>query len=122
MDNDSASSGFSIWIDADACPREVRDLAWRNALGRRIRTVFVANSFLWLPDSEYLVFELVPPGADKADDHIVEKAGPLDLAVTGDIPLAARLVERGIMVLSPRGEEMTQANIGERLAMRNLMD
>ena len=113
---------FTIWVDADACPRETQDLLLRNAARRDIPTVFVANSWRNLPDLPTVSFRLVAQGADKADDHIVESAGDLDLAVTGDIPLAARLVEKDIAVLNPRGEEMTPANIGERLAMRNLME
>lgn len=113
---------FTIWVDADACPRDLRDLLLRNAVNRRIPTTFVANTYMSLPESEHIRFELVPAGADKADDYIVEKSGDDDLAVTGDIPLADRLVRRDIMVLDTRGEEMTSANIGERLAMRNLME
>ncbi len=85
-------------------------------------TVFVANTPLYLPPHPTLTFQPVPPGPDKADDFIVENANYDDIAITGDIPLAARLVEREISVLNPRGEEWTEDNIGERLAMRNLMD
>lgn len=113
---------FSMWVDADACPREIRELILRTAIRRRIPTTFVSNSYLNLLDSEFVTFHLVPPGFDKADDHIVETAGERDLAVTGDIPLAARLVERGLAVLNTRGEELDSSNIGERLAMRNLME
>lgn len=121
-DDASGDAGFVIWVDADACPREAQDLLMRTAVRLGIVTVFVANSHRTLPDFPVIRFQLVPAGADKADDHIVERAGDLDLAVTGDIPLAARLVEKGIAVLNPRGDEMTPANIGERLAMRNLME
>lgn len=113
---------FSIWIDADACPGEIREMVLRTAIRRRIPTTFVSNSYLNLIDSEFVSFHLVPPGFDKADDHIAETADTLDLAVTGDIPLAARLIERGIAVLNTRGEEFNASNIGERLAVRNLME
>ena len=116
-----SDSAFTVWVDADACPRDAQDLLLRSAARRRVRTVFVANTHLALPELPCVSFQLVPHGADKADDHIVQKTGDLDMAVTSDIPLAARLVEKGIAVLSPRGEELTSANIGERLAMRNLM-
>lgn len=122
MPENDDETAFKVWVDADACPRDVQDLLLRNAVKRRIPTVFVANTYFSLPELPCVSFQLVPRGADKADDHIVETAGDLDVAVTGDIPLAARLVERNIAVLSPRGEEMTSANIGERLAMRNLME
>ncbi len=120
--SDERPCGFTVWVDADACPRDVQDLLLRNAARRGVPTVFVANSHRSLPELPCVSFQLVPSGADKADDFIVEKAGRLDVAVTGDIPLAARLVEKGIAVLGTRGEEMTSANIGERLAMRNLME
>jgi uncharacterized protein YaiI (UPF0178 family) len=118
----TATPRFTVWIDADACPREVRDLVLRTAVRRDITAVFVANAFLALPRHDRIAFQLVPPGSDKADDHIVNKAGPLDLAVTADIPLASRLVEKGLTVIGTRGEEYTLENIGERLAFRDLMD
>lgn len=113
---------FTLWVDADACPRGVRDLLELTALRRRVRAVFVANTFMRVHPSEFISFELVSQGADKADDYIVEHASGADIAVTADIPLAARLVENAIFVLDPRGEEMTAATIGERLAMRNLLE
>ncbi|MDR1520246.1 MAG: YaiI/YqxD family protein [Planctomycetota bacterium] len=119
---ESSPAGFTIWIDADACPREARELAIASAVRRRIHVVFVANAWQRLPESEFISFRLAPVGADKADDLIVENAGGSDLAVTGDIPLAFRLVAKNLLVLDPRGDEITDANIGERLAMRNLMD
>lgn len=116
------AAAFVIWVDADACPREVRDLLELTAVRRKVRTIFVANSYMSTFASDYIGFELVAKGADKADDYIVEQASGCDMAITGDIPLAARLVENDIYVLNPRGEEMTAATIGERLAMRNLME
>lgn len=123
-DNDASPqpAGFTIWVDADACPREVRDLIMRVAVRRGAKALFVANSYMSFPDSPHIGFNLVPSGFDKADDHIVEHSNPLDLAVTGDIPLASRLIAKKMLVLNTRGEEWTEANIGERLAMRNLME
>jgi uncharacterized protein YaiI (UPF0178 family) len=89
---------------------------------RDISIVFVANASLALPRHDRIALQLVPSGSDKADDHIADKAGQNDLAVTADIPLASRLVEKGLTVIGPRGEEYTSENIGERLAMRDLMD
>lgn len=122
MSTNENKTAFTIWVDADACPRDIRDLLLRNAVRRRIPTILVANTYISLPASEYIGFDLVPHGSDKADDHIVERATGRDIAVTGDIPLAARLIERGIFVLDTRGEECTPATIGERLAMRNLLE
>ncbi len=120
MNADSAA--LTLWIDADACPREIRDLLVRTATRRRIKSVFVANSYVSVPGGEFVSFQLVAGGFNEADDYIVDHADLRDLAVTGDIPLASRLIERGVMVLNTRGEEWTAANIGERLAMRNLME
>lgn len=118
----SPAPAFTLWIDADACPRDLRDIVELAALRRKIQTVFVANSYMRLHPSEYIVFRQVPKGGDKADDHIVEHAAPNDIAVTGDIPLAARLIEKNVLVINTRGEEITPALIGERLAMRNLVE
>lgn len=119
----AASGGDpTIWVDADACPRAARELVMRAAVRLKVPAVFVANAGMRLPDSPLLSFRLVPPGADKADDHIAAAAAPGDLAVTDDIPLASRLVATQVMVVNSRGEELTTATIGERLAMRDLMD
>lgn len=121
-EQERVAAAFTIWIDADACPREVRDLLLRAAVRRSIDTVLVANSYMSVPQLDRVTFRLVPGDFNAADDYIVEHAETRDLAVTGDIPLASRLIERGILVLNTRGEEWTAANIGERLAMRNLME
>lgn len=117
-----AQAQFTVWVDADACPRSLRDLLELAALRRRVLTIFVANTWMQVHDSPYIAFELVSAGPDVADDHMVEHARAGDLAVTADIPLAARLVEKDVLVVNTRGEEISSANIGERLAMRNLMD
>ncbi len=122
LDEQSRHSGFIIWVDGDACPGQARELLWRTAVRRHVGTVFVANTPLYLPPYPELSFQLVPSGPDMADDYIVEHSSRDDIVVTGDIPLAARLVERSVCVLNPRGEEWNEANIGERLAMRNLME
>lgn len=119
---EKGNAQFTIWVDADACPRELRDTIELAALRRRVLTVFVANSYMHIHPSEFIVFQLVEKGGDKADDYIVEHAAKGDLAITGDIPLAARLVENHVSVINTRGEEISSANIGERLAMRNLME
>lgn len=122
MEESAVSPVFTVWVDADACPREARDLIELSALRRRCRAVFVANSYLRLHPSEYIEFRQVAHGGDKADDYIVDHAQPRDLAITGDIPLAARLIEKAVSVLNPRGEELDAANIGEKIATRNLME
>ncbi len=107
-----------IYVDADACPvkEEILKVAGRHGL----ETVFVANSGL-RPSREPLVRNIVVSGAfDAADDWIVENANPGDVAITADIPLAARLVAKGVVTLSHKGQIHTEASIGMTSAMRNL--
>lgn len=112
-----------IWIDADAAPREVKELVYRAAKRLALPAVLVANQRLQLPPGNPQVSAVwVDGGADVADRHIAEHAEPGDLVVTQDIPLAAQLVPRGIAVLDPRGDEHTMETIGERLSVRNFME
>jgi uncharacterized protein YaiI (UPF0178 family) len=112
---------MQIWIDADACPVAVRDVAIRAALRLRISIVFVANKQLILPQSEFVKLVTVEAGADMADKFIQENAQGADLVVTQDIPLAHALVSKGIVVINPRGEVYTEHNIGSRISMRDLL-
>lgn len=112
---------MKIWIDADACPRAVKEIIYRAAAKRQIATVVVANSNLQVPRSPFVSAVRVGAGPDEADRYIEEKADPRDLAITADIPLAAALVKRGLLVIDPRGEQYSEENIGERLSVRNLM-
>lgn len=118
----SVRGRFRVWIDADACPKGAKELVMRMAFRRNIGVTFVANSYMRLPTSDLLELKLVDQGPDKADDYIVETAERADIVVTGDIPLAARLVKLSILTLNPRGEEYSDSNIGERLATRDLME
>jgi len=111
-----------IWVDADACPRAIKEILFRAAERKQVHLTLVANRQLHCPRSPYLHAIRVPHGFDVADHRIVELMQPGDLVVTGDIPLAAAVVERGGHVLGPRGERFTEENIGERLAVRDLMD
>jgi hypothetical protein len=112
-----------IWIDADATPRDVKEIVFRAAKRLDIACVLVANSRLNPPLGNTLVTAVrVDGGPDVADQYIVDHAAPGDLVVTQDIPLAALLVPAGIVVLDPRGEEHTAETIGERLSIRDLME
>src|SRR5215211_8831626 len=112
-----------IWIDADAAPRDVKELVFRSAKRLAIETVLVANQRLQAPPGNPLVRAVrVDGGADVADRYIADHAEPGDLAITADVPLAALLVPRGVAVLDPRGEEHTAETIGERLSVRDFMD
>jgi len=108
-----------IWVDADACPKVIKDILYRAATGRKIKTVFVANQYLMLPKSPFLEMIKVGAGFDVADSHIAESVEPGDLVVTADIPLAALIVEAGALGLNPRGELYTENNIKQRLSIRN---
>jgi uncharacterized protein YaiI (UPF0178 family) len=112
-----------IWIDADAAPRDVKELVFRASKRLDIPAVLVANQRLQPPPGNPLVsFVWVPDGADVADQHIAQHADAGDLVVTQDIPLAALLVPKGVAVLDPRGEEHTADSIGERLSLRDFME
>ncbi|MBI5175871.1 MAG: YaiI/YqxD family protein [Candidatus Obscuribacter sp.] len=112
---------MQIWIDADACPTAVRDIVMRAALRLKVSVVFVANKTVALPESALFRFQLVAAGPDQADLYIVEQAQPGDLVVSHDIPLAAALVPKGVVVIDPRGVVFDGNNIAERLAVRDLM-
>ena len=95
---------MKIWVDADAVPRDVKDIVARAALRLEIATHLVANQRIQTPANNAFVSAVwVAGGPDVADDHIVAHAEPGDLAVTADIPLAARLVEKGVSTIDPRG-------------------
>jgi len=112
---------MKIWIDADACPRVIKEIVFRASERLQVPVCLVANTNLAKAHSRLVTSVQVGEGFDAADDHIVQHAAPVDLVVTADIPLAARIVERGGVALDPRGELYTEENVGERLSMRNLM-
>ncbi|MDY0225198.1 MAG: YaiI/YqxD family protein [Desulfomicrobium apsheronum] len=111
-----------IWVDADACPRVIKDILYRAADRRKVRLILVANSRFPVPKSEFIDFMQVGAGFDKADLAIVEQARDGDLVITTDIPLAAGVIEKGGLGLSPRGEMFTPDNIRSRLTMRDFLD
>ena len=114
------SDGPRVWIDADAVPRAVREILTRASQKRRVHIVFVANRWQNLPASTRISQVVVPAGLDEADDHIAETCGPGDLVVTADVPLAARAVEAGALVLQPHGRLLDADNVQEHLAIRDL--
>ena len=109
----------TLFIDADACP--VKTEAERVATRHRIRMAVVSNGGLRPSENPLVDTVIVAAGADEADKWIADRCGPGDVVVTGDIPLAARCIEAGARVLRHNGEAFTQANIGQQLAMRDLM-
>ena len=114
---------FRLWIDADAAPRDVKEIVFRAATRLRMDTVLVANQRVTIPPGNATVSSVwVAGGPDVADAHIAEHAAAGDVAVTADIPLAAKLVEKQVIVIDPRGHQYSSENIGERLSMRDFMD
>ncbi len=112
-----------IWVDADAAPRDVKDIVFRTARRLEITTILVANQRMPVPlDNPHVSAVWVQGGPDVADQHIAEQAAPGDIAITADIPLAAILVEKGIVVLDPRGELYDEENVRERLSVRDFME
>ena len=111
-----------VWVDADACPGPVKDILFRAAERAQVPVTLGANQWLRTPGSRFVRAMQVQGGFDAADDAIAERAGPGDLVVTQDIPLAARVIEKGGIAVNPRGERYTPDNIAERLSMRNFMD
>lgn len=109
-----------VWIDADACPRAARDLVVKFALKRKFEVLLVAGQPQVRPVFACVRLIVVPSGPDAADDYLVEHALPGDLVICSDVPLADRLVKRGVAALDPRGREFDERNMGERLAVRNL--
>jgi len=114
---------MTLWIDADAAPREVKEICFRASERLALATVLVANQRIQLPAGyPHLAAVRVDGGPDVADGYIADHAVAGDVAVTADIPLAALLVPKGVVVLDPRGDEYTTDSIGERLSVRNFMD
>ena len=110
-----------IWIDNDGCPRTVRDTVFKTALRLKIEVNVVANSYIKVPVSTLIKTYCVPKSFDAADNYIADRVKSGDLVVTSDIPLASRVVANGAIALSSRGDIFDPSNVGERLAMRNLM-
>ena len=114
---------MKLWLDADAAPRDVKDVCLKAAERLKLDTVLVANQRLMLPPGyQHVTTVRVDGGPDVADQYIADHAEPGDVAVTADIPLAALLVPKGVVVIDPRGEVYTAESIGERLSVRNFMD
>lgn len=113
---------MQIWIDADACPREIKEMIFKASKRTNMKVTLVANQPMWTPPSELIDSIVVGSGANVADQKIVELVQSGDLVITADIPLAADVVDKGGQALDPRGELYTDNNVGQRLAARNLMD
>jgi len=110
---------MKILVDADSCPRAARELALRCSGRRRIQVVFAANRPMPGISGENVIMEICPPGENSADDRLVELAAAGDLAVSRDLALAKRLLEKDVIVIDDRGRLFTLDNINELLSLRN---
>ncbi|GMR00934.1 MAG: YaiI/YqxD family protein [Gammaproteobacteria bacterium] len=113
---------MNIWVDADACPVVIKEILYRAAERTKVQVTLVANQSLEIPSSRYIKFLQVSQGFDVADNEIVKRMDSGDLVITSDIPLAADVIEKGGIALSPRGELYTANNIRARLNMRDFME
>jgi uncharacterized protein len=113
---------MQIWVDADACPRVIKDILFRAAERRQILVTLVANKPLAKPPSVYIKSLCVSGGFDVADNEIVARLVAGDLVVTNDIPLAAEVLAKGGHALSPRGELFSTDTIRAKLTMRDFME
>lgn len=113
---------MTIWVDADACPGAIKEILFRAAHRRAVSMVFVANQPVKTPASQHIRSVQVGQGFDKADNWIVDQIQDQDLVITADIPLAAQVLEKGGVALSPRGQLFSSDTIKARLTMRDFMD
>ena len=109
-----------IWVDADACPKIIKDVLFRAAIRTKTTITLVANAFLTFPNSPFIHSIRVEKGFDSADNYIVAHLKAHDLVITADIPLAAEVVAKHGIALNPRGEIYTDNNIKQRLTMRDM--
>jgi len=113
---------LKIWVDADACPVVIKEILFKAAERTKVQLTLVANQAIRIPPSRFISFVQVSSGFDVADNEIVERVQADDLVITGDIPLAADVIEKGGHALNPRGEMYTAENIKARLNIRDFMD
>lgn len=113
---------MAIWVDADACPRPIKDILFRAAIRTQTELTLVANQMLAVAKSPYIRALQVPRGFDVADNEILQRIAAGDLLITADIPLAAEAIARGAAVITPRGETYDAGSISAALSMRNFMD
>jgi uncharacterized protein YaiI (UPF0178 family) len=113
---------MKIWVDADACPVAIKDILFRAAERTGVQMTLVANQPMYIPPSRCINMLKVASGFDVADNEIVKRLSVGDLVITGDIPLAAEVIEKGGYALNPRGELYSEDDIRARLNMRDFMN
>ncbi len=112
---------MQVWVDADACPKVIKEMLFRAAERVKVTVIFLANSALRIPPSPYIQSIQVLAGLDEADNQIIQKVQCGDLVITADIPLAAEVIKKGGYALNPRGEFYTEDNVQHYLSVRNFM-
>jgi uncharacterized protein len=110
---------LKIWVDADACPKIIKEILFRAANRTKISMIFVSNHPIFIPSSPFITRIQVNSGFDVADNKIVQSVESGDLVITADIPLADGVIDQGAIALNPRGELYSKSNIKERLSIRN---
>jgi len=113
---------ITIWVDADACPKAIREILCRASIRTKTELNFIANSPVPLPRVKQINFFQVPRGFDIADNEILKRANPKDLVITSDIPLAADLIGKEVAVVNFRGENFTKETIKQKLVLRDFME
>ena len=113
---------MKIWVDADACPVVIKEILFRAAERSKVMVILVANQAISHPSSDFIRSMQVAQGFDVADNQIVRLCESGDLIITSDIPLAADVLAKHCVALTPHGERFTQSNIQARLTMRDFMD
>ena len=116
------TNAIKIWVDADSCPGVIKEILFKASKRTKITMTLVANHPMPIPRISWITLVQVPAGFDVADNEIVKRASPGDLVITGDIPLAAEVIDKGAHALNPRGEFYSEENIRQRLNMRDFMD
>jgi len=111
-----------IWVDADACPRAIKEILFRAVARTSLPMTMVANTRLQIPKSPHIDMLVVVAGPDVADAEIVARLQAGDLVITADIPLAADVIAGQAHALNPRGTFYSDANVKQYLTMRNFMD
>jgi uncharacterized protein len=110
-----------IWIDADACPKAVKEIVFKTSQRLNINIILVANAYQNIPHSDLIQLIVVDKGFDAADQHIIDQVEIHDIVITADIPLAAKVLKKKASALDPRGKIYTEDNIGSILSMRDFM-
>lgn len=110
---------MKIWVDADACPKSIKEILFRAAIRAKTNLILVSNHAILTPGSPFISKIQVIAGYDVADNKIIQTVEIHDLVITADIPLADAVINKAAIALNPRGELYTKKNIKERLSLRN---